>query len=177
LLHSPLQTLRDTKRAWQAMETLFDYGGVKQLGISNCYDAEELGALYEWARIKPAVVQNHFYAETGYDADIRALCRRHRIIYQSFWTLTANPHVLSHEITQTLAKKYQRTSAQILFRCLTQLGIVPLSGTTSPIHMRDDLAIFEFKLTDTECNSMNGLFSGDLDTKVAFVGPTRRSEL
>jgi hypothetical protein len=48
-------------------------------------------SLFSAARIKPAVLQNRFYKETGYDAELRAFFREHRIRYQSFWTLTANP--------------------------------------------------------------------------------------
>ena len=53
--------------------------------------------------------------------------------------------------------KYARTPAQILFRYLTQNDVVPLTGTTSVAHMREDLAIFEFRLTDAELAAVNGL--------------------
>ena len=77
----------------------------------------------------PAVLQNRFHAETGYDRELREFCRARGIIYQSFWTLTANPHLLTHETVRALARQHGRTPAQILFRYLTQLGIVPLTGT------------------------------------------------
>jgi diketogulonate reductase-like aldo/keto reductase len=150
VLHSPLRTAEHTAHVWQAMETLFDAGGVRQLGISNCYDSSYLAALHEWARVKPAVVQNRFYAETGYDQDIRAFCAAHGIIYQSFWTLTANRHLLDSPEVQALAQKRGRTPAQILFRCLASEGIVPLIGTTSEQHMREDLEIFDFDLQASE---------------------------
>ena len=140
------------------METLVDAGKAGQLGISNCYQLRQLESLYDEARIKPAVLQNRFHADTRYDHDIRAYCRKHNIIYQSFWTLSANPHVLSHRTVTTLADKYQRTAAQILFRYLTQIGVAPLTGTRSAVHMCDDLAIFEFQLTEPELTRVNALF-------------------
>lgn len=157
VLHSPLANQLHTMEVWQAMEQIFHSGGVKQLGISNCYDPQQFELLYRNATIKPAVIQNRFYAETGYDRTIRDFCRKHRIIYQSFWTLTANPNVLAHVTLQTLAAKYRRSAAQIFFRYLSQIDIIPLTGTTSENHMREDLAIFDFELTADECNAMDML--------------------
>jgi diketogulonate reductase-like aldo/keto reductase len=157
VLHSPLESPPQTLAVWRAMESLVPGGGVRQLGISNCYELEQLKALYESAHVKPSVVQNRLYAETGYDREIRAFCRSRRIIYQSFWTLTANPHVLNHGTVAALASKYGRTPEQVLFRHLTQRDVVPLTGTRSAAHMREDLAIFEFELEDRELDAMDAI--------------------
>ncbi|HLZ98792.1 MAG TPA: aldo/keto reductase [Steroidobacteraceae bacterium] len=157
VLHSPLARPEKTLEAWRAMESLVQGGGVRQLGISNCYDLDQLEALHESARIKPSVVQNRLYAETRYDREIRAFCRERGVIYQSFWTLTANPHIQNHAIVAGLASKHARTPAQIFFRYLTQRGVVPLTGTRSEIHMREDLAIFEFELEEHELEAMDPL--------------------
>ena len=158
VLHSPLPSARQTFEVWQTMESLVDAHEVRQLGISNCYSLEELEALFDSARLKPAVVQNRFYADTGYDHEIRAFCRQHGVIYQSFWTLSANPRVLAHRTVRELAAKYGRTPAQILLRYLTQNDIVPVTGTRAVPHMRDDLGIFEFELTEFEREVMDALF-------------------
>lgn len=150
ILHSPLATDRQTLQAWQALESLVDRGQVRRLGLSNCYHLDQLQTLCRAARILPAVLQNRFYADTGYDRDIRAFCTGARIVYQSFWTLTANPQLLGHAVIQSLASRYVRTPAQILFRYLNQSGVVPLVGTRSEAHMREDLAIFQFALTDRD---------------------------
>lgn len=157
ILHSPLSDERDTHDVWRAMEAIFDSGRARQLGISNCYRPELLERLYRLSRVKPAVVQNRFYAQTRYDREIREFCRRSRIIYQSFWTLTANPSILAHPTLRALASTHGRTPAQIFFRYLTQTGVVPLTGTTSETHMREDLAIFEFELTPDQCAAVSGL--------------------
>lgn len=157
ILHAPLPTEHQQMEVWQAMEALVDGGVVRQLGISNCYDVQELARLHQLARIKPAVVQNRFYAQTGYDREIRALCRERSILYQSFWTLTANPNILAHNSLQVLASHYRRTPAQIFFRYLTQSHVIPLTGTTSEIHMREDLAIFDFELRESECELVGRL--------------------
>jgi len=157
ILHSPLPTLQQTLTVWRAMEELVDGGGVRQLGISNCYELERLETLHRAARIKPAVLQNRFYAETGYDRDVRALCATERIIYQSFWTLSANPQILEHPAMTALARRLERTPAQILFRYLVECGAVPLTGTRSQVHMREDLAIFAFELGEEDRHTVGGL--------------------
>ena len=158
LLHSPLADAKQTMQVWHALETLVDVGRVRQAGISNCYRLDQLETLYNSSRLKPAVVQNRFHAETRYAQELRAFCRRRGIRYQSFWTLTANPQVLAHDTIMTLAARYGRTSAQILFRYLTQIDVVPLTGTRSEAHMREDLAIFEFTLTDQERTAVDAIF-------------------
>jgi diketogulonate reductase-like aldo/keto reductase len=157
VLHSPLPNRAALQEVWQAMEGIVEAGGARQIGISNCYQPELVEGLYQMARIKPAVVQNRFYAQTGYDRHLRDFCRRNQIVYQSFWTLTANAAILAQDVVLRLAQRYQRSPAQIFYRFLTQIGIVPLIGTTSNQHMREDLAIFEFELPPTECESLNGL--------------------
>jgi diketogulonate reductase-like aldo/keto reductase len=158
VLHSPLSDDEQSMEVWHAMEAIFDAGGARQLGISNCYSLAYLQTLYHAVRVRPAVVQNRFYADTQYDRAIRSFCISNSIIYQSFWTLSANPHVLAHATTKSLAFKYEKTPAQVLFRYLTQQGVVPLIGTKSEVHMQEDLEIFEFQLSPEELTEMDSLF-------------------
>jgi diketogulonate reductase-like aldo/keto reductase len=146
VLHSPLRSPRDLLSVWHAMEALVDAGTARRLGISNCYDLDVLEALHAAARVKPTIVQNRFYAQTRYDHEIRAFCSMRGIVYQSFWTLTANPALLEHPVVEAIALRLARTPEQILFRYLSESGVVPLTGTTSVEHMRSDLAISEFEL-------------------------------
>jgi diketogulonate reductase-like aldo/keto reductase len=155
LLHSPLGA--QTLEAWRTLEALHDQGAVRTIGISNCYALDQLAQLDTAARIKPAVLQNRFYRETGYDRDLRAYCHEHRIVYQSFWTLSANPHLLTHPTLVQAAATHRRSAAQILFRYLTQREVVPLTGTRSQQHMREDLAIFDFQLEDRELQAIDAL--------------------
>jgi diketogulonate reductase-like aldo/keto reductase len=158
ILHSPMPTPKETAVVWQAFESLVDAGTVRQIGISNCYALAQLEQLHREARIKPAVVQNRFYADTNYDREIRAFCVQRQIVYQSFWTLSANPQVLAHATVAALARAHHRTAPQILFRYLSQTGVVPLTGTRSRIHMREDLSIFDFELDGKECAAVDAIF-------------------
>lgn len=158
LLHSPLSRHSQTMEAWLALEDLHREGVIGRLGISNCYEHEELKLIYEEASIKPSLLQNRFYAKTDYDKELRSWCVRKGIYYQSFWTLTANPHILSHPLVVGIAKTRSVTEAQVLFRFLTQMNIIPLIGSCSDKHMKEDLAIFDFSLTSDEMHSIQSLF-------------------
>ena len=158
VLHSPIAPHELMMGVWNSMEQIQKNGGALQLGISNCYDLGVLKQLYHDAHVKPAVVQNRFYSATDYDSELRQWCSEHGIIYQSFWTLTANPHILSSNTVRTFASKYNKTAAQIFFRYLTQSGIVPLNGTCSEQHMTEDLNIFDFELSTGELKNINSLF-------------------
>lgn len=159
ILHSPLENRDRLMIVWQAMEQIYSRGETKRIGISNCYDLEVLKQLYEAACIKPTILQNRFYQETDYDNKIRQWCQEQKMIYQSFWTLTANPHILSNEIVQRVAQTYQKTAAQIFFRVLVEIGIVPLTGTCSDKHMKEDLEIFNFDLPLNVVQEIASLFT------------------
>jgi diketogulonate reductase-like aldo/keto reductase len=98
--------------------------------------------------VKPSYVQNRCYAQRGWDADVRAICRDEGITYQGFSLLTANRHVVAR--LGPLAAKYSVEPAQIVFRFAQQIGMLPLTGTTDPRHMKQDLAIDRFSLAPDE---------------------------
>lgn len=157
VLHSPLNTHKDTMLAWKTMEEIYQGQGAKQLGISNCYNLEQLERLYHDASVKPTVLQNRFYKESDFDKELRGFCSENNIIYQSFWTLTANPSLLQSQTITDIASAFNITPAQVLFRYLTQVGVVPLTGTTSDSHMVEDLAIFAFSLSQDDISHIHQL--------------------
>ncbi|MBN9377691.1 MAG: aldo/keto reductase [Chlamydiales bacterium 38-26] len=157
ILHSPLANIDQLRSVWQSMESIYARQETKLLGISNCYDLELLKTLYHHASIKPAIVQNRFYRQTHYDKNLRKWCKEKNMIYQSFWTLTANPHILNHDLVKKIAEEYKKTEAQIFFRFLTQIGIVPLIGACSQVHMKQDLDIFNFNLSQSMIEELESL--------------------
>jgi len=139
VLHSPLPTHGETMRVWRQLEKHVGAGEVRMLGVSNMYDVRSLERLHREARVKPAVVQNRFYAETRHDADVRAFCKEHGIAYQSFWTLTANRALVRGRAVSAVARAHGCTPEQAWLGFVRTLGITPLSGTTSAEHMVHDL--------------------------------------
>lgn len=83
VMHGPEDSWDNHFKVWRTMESFVDEGKVRQLGISNFYRLEDVQWAYEHARIKPKVVQNRFYADSGHDVGIREFCQEHDIEYQS----------------------------------------------------------------------------------------------
>lgn len=157
VLHSPIFPIEDLIKVFEQMQEFVQNGEVGQIGISNCYDINLLMYLYENSNIKPKVVQNRFYKESNYDKEIREFCKQKDITYQSFWSLTANPHLLQSMEVQTLAQKYNKTQAQIFYKFLNHIGITPLNGTASKTHMLEDLDIRSFSLEESEVSEVSKL--------------------
>ena len=130
---------------WAAIEALYDSGKAKMIGVSNV-SAEQLGLLCERARHIPMVVQNRCYAALGWDQEVRAICRTHRIIYQGFSLLTANRELFAEPEVRAMAVKYGMGLAQLIFRFAMQIGMLPLTGTTNPQHMQEDLQSDRFTI-------------------------------
>ena len=134
---------------WAAMEGLYESGKTKMIGISNV-TAEQLTELCEEANHKPMVVQNRCFAARGWDKEVRDICQAHGIIYQGFSLLTANRAVLADPEIRIIAQRLGASTAQIIFRFAMQIGMLPLTGTTSQQHMREDLQAEQFALSTEE---------------------------
>lgn len=135
--------------AWRAMEAICQSGRARLLGVSNV-TAEQLRELCAGAQVSPRFVQNRCYAVRGWDREIRAFCAANGIAYQGFSLLTGNRDVLKHRELVRIAAKHQRTVAQTVFRFALDVGMLPLTGTTSTEHMRADLDVFDFRLEPDE---------------------------
>jgi diketogulonate reductase-like aldo/keto reductase len=152
LLHGPATAshlIDDDWEVWDAMESLHQQERVAVLGISNV-SLQQLTELLDEVKVKPSFVQNRCYATRCWDKDIRELCHRHGIVYQGFSLLTANRHLNNNRDFLGIAQGMSRSKAQLIFRFARQLGMLPLTGTTDPEHMSEDLDIDDFELTDLE---------------------------
>jgi diketogulonate reductase-like aldo/keto reductase len=138
VLHSPLPTIDETMEAWTTLEG-FVPNSIRNLGVSNC-NLFTLMDICERATIKPAVVQNRFYSSTRFDIGLRKFCKETGIIYQSFWTLTANPDLLRASHIVQVAMDVSISPEAALYCLVLGLGnTVLLNGTKSTQHMKDDL--------------------------------------
>lgn len=135
--------------AWGAMEALHAGGRARLLGVSNV-TADQLRLLCEGARVRPRFVQNRCYAARGWDRDVRAVCAANGVVYQGFSLLTANRQVLAHPEVARIAARHGRGAAEVVFRFALDVGMVVLTGTKDPAHMRADLAALDFRLDPGE---------------------------
>jgi diketogulonate reductase-like aldo/keto reductase len=152
VLHGPSRSsgIRDADwQIWHAMEEAVYAGRVGLLGVSNI-SLKQIATLIEGVRIVPAFVQNRCFANNRWDAVVRAFCESHEIIYQGFSLLTANREVLSSPRLADIAWRHGKTIPQVVFRFAVQLGMMPLTGTTNSLHMREDLEIFDFTLSEED---------------------------
>ena len=159
LLHGPSQRAglgAADWQAWRAMEALHDSGRARLLGVSNV-SLEQLQRLCERARVRPRFVQNRCYANQGWDRDVRAFCAANGLVYQGFSLLTANRAALARPEVARIARRHGRTAAQVVFRFALDVGMVSLTGTTDPVHMRADLDVFDFRLEPEEVECIESL--------------------
>ena len=152
VLHAPFQRrgLGDADwEVWTAMEKLYESGKTKMIGISNVA-ADQLAELCANASHKPMVVQNRCFAALGWDKQVRDICQAQGIIYQGFSLLTANRAVLVDPEIRAIARRLEAGIAQVIFRFAMQIGMLPLTGTTSAQHMKEDLQAEQFTLSTEE---------------------------
>jgi diketogulonate reductase-like aldo/keto reductase len=162
VLHGPYERYHfgaSDWEVWRAMETIYKTGKTRMIGVSNV-TADQLDELCVGAAVKPAMVQNRCYAITGWDADVRRICREHGIIYQGFSLLTANVDAINGSPVRAIANRLNAGVAQVVFRFAMQVGMLPLTGTSSEQHMRDDLAAEQLSLTDEDVKTIESILSG-----------------
>ena len=156
LLHGPSQRpglAEQDWEAWFAMEALHAGGHVRALGVSN-FDSGQLELLLGRASVKPRFVQNRCFAVSGWDWQVRQACEASDITYQGFSLLTANQEIWhSHRVAE-IGKSHNLSPAQVIFCLATDLGILPLTGTSDAGHMAGDLACKPGVLTYAEVREL-----------------------
>ncbi len=159
LLHGPSSGYEwtvDDQETWEAMVKERDRGRTRVLGVSNV-GLHHLQQMIDIHGESPAFVQNRCYARLGWDNDVREFCREHNIIYQGFSLLTANKVVVGHPMVADIASAAGATPAQLVFAFARAIGILPLTGTSSPEHMKEDLASQELSLSEEAVDAIRSL--------------------
>jgi diketogulonate reductase-like aldo/keto reductase len=159
VLHGPFSGYDWTEadaQVWEAMKKERDRGRTRLVGVSNV-SLRHLEQMTDVHSETPAFVQNRCYARLGWDCDIRLFCRQHKITYQGFSLLTANQDVLQHPVVTGLATQQNETPEQIIFAFARSLGMLPLTGTSNPAHMQQDLASAALTLSADAVRAIEGL--------------------
>jgi diketogulonate reductase-like aldo/keto reductase len=158
VLHGPASGAAwtaDDDVAWDAMVRERAAGRTRLLGVSNV-SRRHLDQMAR-AGLQPDVVQNRCFARLGWDRDVRTFCRERAIAYQGFSLLTANPGVLRHPLVAGIAAREAATPAQVVFAFARAVGMVALTGTSDPEHMRQDLASRDLALGAGEVAAIESL--------------------
>ena len=83
-----------------------------------------------------------------------AYCRDEGIVYQGFSLLTANPQAVNSAVVRGAAARLHATTAQVVFAFARAVGMQPLTGSRSDIHLKQDLASAAFDLTVDEVRAI-----------------------
>ena len=152
LLHFPVSILRN--KAWQALEEIKNEGLAKNIGVSN-YTVRHLESLLKSARVKPAVnqVELHVYLQ---QPELLAYCKKHEIVVEAYSPL-AHGHDFKHKTLLGLAKKYDKTPAQIMLRWCIEKNLVILPKSAHPKRVQENFEVFDFTLDDVDMKELAGL--------------------
>ncbi len=144
--------------AYLALEQAVADGKVHSIGLSNWY-IEELEEFLPQVNITPALVQNEihpYYQENDVIPYIQSL----GIVVQGWYPLGGRGHtseLLNDETIVSIAENHDVSSAQVILRWNLQKGVVVIPGSSDPDHIRENLDLFGFELTDDEMEQMNAL--------------------
>ena len=144
--------------AYQAMEQYVEEGKIHSLGLSNWY-VEELTDFLPQVTIKPALVQNEIHPYYQ-EQDIVPFIQEKGIVVQCWYPLGGRGYtadLLGNETIKAIAEAHEVSSAQVILRWDLQRSIVVIPGSSNAEHIRENLDLFGFELTDDEMEQIRQL--------------------
>lgn len=156
LIHQPYG---DVPGAWKAMEDAQKAGKIKSIGVSNMTPNIWNHFVPQFDTM-PAVnqVECHPFFQ---QKQLREVLGAHSVTLEAYFPLGhGDEALLTHPLVTALAHKYNKTAGQIILRFEVQEGFVVLPKSTNPQHMADNIAIFDFSLTDEDMVRMRSLDTG-----------------
>jgi diketogulonate reductase-like aldo/keto reductase len=131
-------TLLDT---WRALEALVDEGKCKAIGLSDV-SLEQAKEIFDAARIKPAVVhvESHPYLP---EWDLLNYCKKNGIVLQAFAALghSMEPRLLDDPVISAIARRVNKTPAQVLLAWAIQRGTALLTTSKTPSRIKENFEV------------------------------------
>lgn len=167
LMHQPFG---DVYGAWRAMETIYHDGKARAIGVSNFYP-DRLTDLTLHNEIKPAVDQveiNPFCQQIENTAFMKEFG-----VQPEAWSplATGRGGIFENKTLMSIAKKYNRSLAQIVLRWVIQRGIVVISKAGQKAHMLENFQVFDFELSQED---MDAIMAMNMETSVYFGNMSHR---
>lgn len=134
---------------YRQMEKAYKEGKVKAIGLSN-FTAEGIQEILDICEVKPAILQTevHPYSQ---EKGLKEFLAKEGIVIQAWYPLGHGDAALIKEpVFTALAEKYGKTNAQIILRWHVQAGNVVIPGSKNPDHIKANLDLFDFALTEEE---------------------------
>ncbi|HMT49941.1 aldo/keto reductase [uncultured Dietzia sp.] len=157
LVHWPLAMHEDVARVWEVMEGIRADYSVDSIGVSN-FTPAHLARLAEAGLSTPAVNQiesNPYFVND----EVRADCAERGIAVEA-WSPLAQGAVFGDPQLVALAEQVGRTVSQVVLRWVLQRGDIVFPKSSSPERMRENLALFDFELSDEQLASISALHNG-----------------
>ena len=168
LIHQPYN---DYYGAWRALEELYEDGKVKAIGVDN-FTQDRMADFLFFNKVKPAVNMIECNAYFQREGESEYLKEQH-ILMQAWSPLAAGKEDLfTNEILCSIAKKHDKSVAQIVLRWLVQRGIVPVVKSANPVRMKENLDIFDFVLSEEEMKQIATLDTGHTYATARNTGKT-----
>lgn len=139
---------------WRGMEQLYQEGLVRAIGVCN-FKSHHLDALSKTAQVMPMINQVEFHPGMP-QQDLISYCRERGICVEASSPL-GNGAVLANVQLKELAKVKDKTVAQICLRYGVEKGLVILPKTTSPSRLRENLAVYDWELSDEEIRMIDAI--------------------
>ncbi|RYF11260.1 MAG: aldo/keto reductase, partial [Deltaproteobacteria bacterium] len=154
LIHWPVPHVGKFMDTYRAMMAARDKGLVRSIGVSN-FNVEHLEALMEATGEVPAVNQVELHPHFS-QARLRAFHAQHGIVTES-WSPLAQGKLLDHPTLQVVAKKHNKSPAQVVLRWHIELGLMVIPKSVTPERIRDNLALFDFSLDSEDMKVVTAL--------------------
>jgi 2,5-diketo-D-gluconate reductase A len=160
LIHWPLPTLYDGDfvSTWQTLEEFKNDGRARSIGVSN-FQIEHLQRLTQETDTTPAVNQIEVHPYFTNDV-VRAYGADHGIATEA-WSPIAQGKVLGDPIVQRIAETTGKTPAQVVLRWHIQRGDIVFPKSVTPQRVRENFALFDFELTESDVDSLTALDKGE----------------
>lgn len=159
LIHWPLPKRGLYVEAWQALVRAQKLGLIRSIGVSN-FEPKHLDKIIEETGVTPAVNQIEIHPYWVQERMLKA--NKERGILTEAWSpLGRGNDALKETVIAELAEKHGKTPAQIILRWHAERGILPIPKSRNLIHQRENLAIFDFELTQEEVGRINLLEKAD----------------
>ena len=155
LIHWPNPAQDRYVEAWQGLIALREAGLVRAIGTSN-FKPAHLQRLIDETGVAPEVNQVQL-SPVWTKAIEREFHQQHGIVTEAWSPLGKGTDLLDHPAVQAIAKNHDRSPGQVVLRWETQQDVVPIPKSADRQRLADNLAVFDFDLTDDELSSLSAL--------------------
>jgi len=157
LIHWPKPSRDLYVQTWQALEKLYADGRVRAIGVSN-FQMTHLDRIIAQTDVTPAVNQIELHPSLQQE-HLRRYDHEHGITTVA-WSPLGQAESIKDPVIGAIARRHDRTPAQVILRWHLQLGNVVIPKTTHAARMRENLGIVDFTLDDEDLAAIRGLESG-----------------